>query len=293
MSTDLAVVNRARADITVGNRGIQITNLDEMCKFADLVIQSKLAPKGFTTMSAVVVALQMGAEVGLTPMASLQNIAVINGRPCIWGDAQLAVCRSSGLFDEAAFQETAEGDVATCVVRRLPNGQLIRKTFSMADAKRAKLAGKDGTWQTYPQRMLQMRARSWALRDAFSDVLRGFYSAEEVGDIPAVSATHTNATPSHEEQADAAAAARESQPKEPPAPEATPEITPEQAMQLDEYSGMIEAIDSKGDVDAVEKLIQADDVLDEGQRDELREACGKRKIDIHNSRGPRSPKPNK
>ena len=34
--------------------------------------------------------------------------------------------------------------------------------------------------------MLQMRARSWALRDAFADVLRGIQSVEEVRDIPEV-----------------------------------------------------------------------------------------------------------
>jgi hypothetical protein len=32
--------------------------------------------------------------------------------------------------------------------------------------------------------MLQMRARAWAIRDAFPDALRGIGVAEEVRDIP-------------------------------------------------------------------------------------------------------------
>lgn len=110
--------------------------------------------------------------------------------------------------------------------------------------------------------------------------------------------------PSHEDQAEAAAAAREPQaktPEPPPAPEATPE-PPQQdseadqeaavvrAQLMEEFLGMIEAAESKGDVDNVEKLVVADTVLHHRQRDELREACGARKIEIHDSRGPRAPK---
>jgi hypothetical protein len=54
----------------------------------------------------------------------------------------------------------------------------------MEDAKRAGLAGKQGPWQQYPKRMLQMRARAFALRDVFPDVLRGVYVAEEAADMP-------------------------------------------------------------------------------------------------------------
>jgi len=161
--------------------------LDEYWRFANAVVRSGMAPKGMQQPDSVLVAIQMGAEVGLTPMAALQNIAVINGRPSVWGDAMLAICRSSGVFDEAAFEETIEERdgkiIASCTVRRLPNGKPVTRTFSMDDAKQAGLAGKPGPWQQYPKRMLQMRARSWALRDTFPDILRGLNCAEEIIDI--------------------------------------------------------------------------------------------------------------
>jgi hypothetical protein len=54
----------------------------------------------------------------------------------------------------------------------------------MDDAKAAGLQGKQGPWTQYPKRMRQMRARAFALRDVFPDVLRGLPVAEEVMDIP-------------------------------------------------------------------------------------------------------------
>lgn len=171
--------------IAMGNRGMQLASLEDAWRFASYLSRSGLAPKGLEKPEAILIAIQMGAEIGLPPMAALQNIAVINGRPAVWGDAMLAVCRSSGVFDEAAFEETIspDGKTASCTVRRYPHGNPVTRTFSMDDAKAASLAGKSGPWSQYPTRMLQMRARSWALRDAFSDVLRGLLAVEEARDV--------------------------------------------------------------------------------------------------------------
>ena len=168
-------------------QGIQINSLAEMREFAEIVVKSRLAPKGFDTPESVLVALQMGAELGLSPMSALQNIAVINGRPCLYGDALLAVVRASGQLE--VFEETMErgksGDdesfCAVCKVQR--KGYTVTETrFTVADAKKAGLWGKTGPWSVYPKRMLQMRARSFALRDGFADHLKGMKAAEEIED---------------------------------------------------------------------------------------------------------------
>jgi hypothetical protein len=112
-------------------------------------------------------------------MQALQSIAIINAKPCIYGDAALALCTAHPAFLD--IEETAEGNTATCVVKRRDRSAVVR-TFSEADAKKAGLWGKSGPWQQYPARMLQMRARSWALRDAFPDALRGLGIREEVSD---------------------------------------------------------------------------------------------------------------
>jgi hypothetical protein len=186
-----------RRNIDIGARGLQLQTLDDLWRFAQIVKASGLAPKGVDTEAAIFTAIQMGLELGLTPMAAIQNVAVINGRPSVWGDAMLAVCRNSGLFDEEFFKEwwfgkdgkelprekRAGAFGAACRVRRLPAGQPIEWSFDLDQAATAGLTAKPGPWKQYPARMLQMRARSFALRDAFSDALKGCLCAEEMGDV--------------------------------------------------------------------------------------------------------------
>lgn len=194
--TQLATASQGtkRPNAEFGQRGIVISNFDELQRFSEAVSKSGLCPKGMESQASIFVAIQMGLEVGLSPMAALQNIAVVNGRPTIWGDAQLAVCRGTGEME--SFSEWFEvGGVATnrnpseykddtaavCKVKRR-GGSEVESAFSVADAKRAGLWGKAGPWTQYPFRMLRNRARSFALRDTFGDALKGFRTTEDVKD---------------------------------------------------------------------------------------------------------------
>lgn len=164
-------------------------SFEEALKFSELVARSDLAPKDYKGKPGnVLIAVQMGAEIGLSPMQSLSNIAVINGRASVWGDAMLAVCSAHSAFED--INETDDGTTATCVVTRKGRTPITR-TFSMEDARTAGLANKEGPWRQYPKRMRQMRARAFALRDAFPDALRGLQSAEESQDLPPIKATLT------------------------------------------------------------------------------------------------------
>lgn len=157
-------------------------NLEEAFKFAEILSKSKLVPKDFEgNQGNILVAIQWGAELGLQPMQAMQNIAVINGRPSLWGDSVIALVKASPLC-EYVVEEVKENG-ATCRVKRRGEPEQIR-TFTVDDARSANLWGKQGPWSNYPKRMLQMRARSWALRDVFPDVLRGMPIAEELQDMP-------------------------------------------------------------------------------------------------------------
>jgi hypothetical protein len=160
-------------------------------RLATVVVKSGMAPKSLDSIEKCTVAIMHGLEVGLTPMAALQSIAVINGTPSIWGDGMLALVRGSGLLEDLI--ETVEHDkdgptIATCKVKRRGQETWVIHSFTRPEAQRAGLWRKQGPWQQYPQRMMQMRARSWALRDAFADVLRGLTSAEEAQDMVDVTA---------------------------------------------------------------------------------------------------------
>lgn len=158
-------------------------SLTEAMEFSKMICNSELVPSSFRGKAeSVLIAIQMGAEIGLHPIQALQNIAVINGRPSLWGDAMLALCMSHPQWGEII--EEHDDTSATChIVRR--GREMHSVKFSIDDAKRAGLWGKAGPWTTYPKRMLQMRARGFALRDTFPDALKGLCSAEEQQDIPA------------------------------------------------------------------------------------------------------------
>ena len=157
-------------------------NIEEALKFADMLSKSNLVPKDFIGNAGnILVAIQWGMELGLQPMQSMQNIAVINGRPSLWGDSVIALVKSSPLCEYVVEEVNDNG--ATCKVKRRGEPEQVRY-FTVEDAKKASLWGKTGPWTQYPKRMLQMRARSWALRDVFPDVLRGMPIAEELQDMP-------------------------------------------------------------------------------------------------------------
>jgi len=180
------------ATVQGGPRGLVLRSLDDMYRFAKYVHASGLAPSALRTPEACFVAIQMGAECGLPPMAALQNIAVINGRPSIWGDAQMAICRASGAWIERAHKEWYDGDgndfAAHCQVARA-GGEPHVSSFSIADAQTAGLWGKTGPWTQYPKDMLMWRARSRAMKAKFPDALRGFAMVEEVRDFIDIEAT--------------------------------------------------------------------------------------------------------
>jgi hypothetical protein len=178
---------------TVQPRGLALDTFEDAFRFSKLVATSDFAPKDFRGKpESCLLAIQHGAELGLSPMQSLQSIAVVNGRPSVYGDTALAVCKGSPVCEWV--RETIEGEgehmVAVCQAKRRGDAQPVESRFGVAEAKKAGLWGKQGSWTQYPRRMLQMRARGFALRDAFPDVLRGLVTAEEAADY-----THVETEP--------------------------------------------------------------------------------------------------
>jgi hypothetical protein len=177
----------APAELTVGTNGIEMNSFDAMWRFAKCVSISGFAPKGMERPESILVALQLSTEVGLSPMAGLQNIAVVNGRPSIYGDAALALVRASGLLESYKEEEVGkpfEDSFGVKVTAKRKGYDPMSETFTVAEAKHADLWGKSGPWKQYPKRMLKFRARSYVLRDSFGDVLKGMRTVEETMDIP-------------------------------------------------------------------------------------------------------------
>ena len=163
------------------------TNMTEAMEFSKFLASSTHIPKDFQgNPNNILVAIQWGYEIGLAPMQALQNIAVINGRPSLWGDSMIAVCKAHPDWRGISETYIEEEDKAVCLVKRNVHGEIeeTRSEFSYKDAQRANLTNKPGPWKNYPKRMLQLRARGFALRDAFPDAIKGLITAEEAIDYP-------------------------------------------------------------------------------------------------------------
>lgn len=186
MTAQLATITSSHTPAIAGTRQIGLTpqSIEAAMEMANMLAKSNMVPKEYIgNPGNIIVAIQWGAEIGLPPLQAIQNLAVINGRPALWGDAVMALVRGSGLLEDLREDITDQG--ATCTVKRRGE-QPVSRHFSVEDAKRAGLWNKQGPWQQYPKRMLQMRARSWAIRDVFTDVLKGINVREVLEDDEAI-----------------------------------------------------------------------------------------------------------
>jgi hypothetical protein len=172
---------------TTNRQGFAPATITEAMEFSKMLADSTMVPRAYQGKPQdIMVCVQWGYEIGLAPMQALQNIAVINGKPSVYGDAAMALVQASPVCEDVEEYFEGEGTpnpIAVCVAKRKGRKSVVAR-FSVEDAKRAGLWGKSGPWQAYPKRMMQMRARGFALRDAFPDVLKGLITAEEAQDYP-------------------------------------------------------------------------------------------------------------
>lgn len=151
---------------------------------------SDLVPKDLKNKPAnILIAMELGYQVGLSPLQSIQSIAVINGRPVMWGDDLIALVKAHPSYSGMEESFEGEGDNLKAVCTMYRKGEAPRTwEFSITDAKRANLWDKPGPWKQYPKRMLQVRARTFCARDVFPDALRGIKGREEVEDYQVIPA---------------------------------------------------------------------------------------------------------
>lgn len=169
-------------------------SLPDFEKIANTICRSKMIPTAYYNKpEEAIVCMMYGHSVGLTPLAALNGIAVINGKPSMYGDALLAVVYASGKLEdkEEYFEGEGENVTAICSIKRVKHANRHMVRFSVNDAKKAGLWARTSPspWATAPKRMLQMRARGFALRDVFPDILQGIITREEAEDYNAATAS--------------------------------------------------------------------------------------------------------
>lgn len=202
--TAKAVTVQPKAALTVGRLGYIVPNtVEEAARMARAVIVGGFAPdsykdkNGVMDPNKVMLGIMAAMEAGLQPLYGLRQIAIISGRPVIWGDAAMALVQSKNLIED--YSEEQVGTQPTVadltrwpddygwkvtIKRKGQKGEYV-STFTVGMAKRAKLwlNPKKIPWIEHPDRMLKIRARAFALRDGFADALAGLGIREEVEDF--------------------------------------------------------------------------------------------------------------
>jgi len=159
--------------------------IDGKIKLAGIFAQSGLMPSNVKTVQQVFVSLYWGHELGLLPMTAITNINVVNGRPVLSTDISHALVRNNPEYAGCEWKRQDSEAAHTVITRKSKNGitEKFIGYFDIEMAKRAGLLNKDN-WRHYPERMLKKRALSFALRDAFPDVLAGIYDPDEIDSNP-------------------------------------------------------------------------------------------------------------
>lgn len=188
------------------NSFLSPNNFEHYFRIANMMSKSDMVPKAYKDKPQdALIAMELGRTWNLGPLQAIQNIAVINGKPCAYGDLVIAICSSHPDFEniEESPIHGENGKVMgyVCTVKRKGRSP-VTQSFTVEQATAAGLWGRQGPWKQYPERMLQMRARGFALRDSFADALNGVRIAEEVIDYEVKDITPTKTTESHLEKKD-------------------------------------------------------------------------------------------
>lgn len=251
-NTSLAISTRQHFDLSP-------QTFDQALTFANYLAESEMVPKQFRGKPGdCLIAMQWGYEVNFKPLQALQSIAVINGKPGIYGDAGKAILLAAGcIIDEDDTEVVKRTGRGRCKITR-PGRPPCERTFSVEDAKAAKLWEKEGPWRNYPHRQMAWRAFWFAARDCAADLLRGMGGAEEAIDVVAVTAEVVPGSTTKSES-------------QPPYPDSDFETN------LPKWRAAIE--NGKKSVEDILALVATKGVLTEAQRATIR-ACAKPTPDV-------------
>lgn len=150
--------------------------------------QSTLVPQTFQNNPAnCLIALEQSNRLNISPMAVMQNLYIVQGRPSFSSSFIIGLINASGKYDmELQFdEEEKDGKPYACTCWTELNGRKvtgIKITMDMAE-KEGWLKKNGSKWQTMPQVMLRYRAASFFARMNCPELSIGLYTKEELDDI--------------------------------------------------------------------------------------------------------------
>lgn len=151
--------------------------LKEPMALAEVFVQSGMFPD-LKTQCQAVVKIIAGREYGLTPLQSVTELYMVNGRVAMSAKLIAAAIKKSGKYD----YHIDVMDNETCTISFYQEKVKIgESTFTIKDAAKAQIINKE-VWKAYPKQMLFARAVSMGGRSYCPDIITA-YTPEEAGEI--------------------------------------------------------------------------------------------------------------
>lgn len=141
---------------------------------AAALVKSGFLPKAINTPEKAVAVMLAGKEMGIGPMLALRSINIIDGKPVVSADLQLARFKANG--GRAMFTHL-DAMHATLHLKH-PNGDEHTESFTMEDAKAAGLTTKQN-WRQFPKAMLRSRVITAGLKSIGYEPTCGIYDPDE------------------------------------------------------------------------------------------------------------------
>lgn len=172
----------AKAEMVTQGQARALTMQDTI-NFANSVAGGSLLPRDYQRNPAnVIIAVNLGQSMGLSPAESLYRINVIQGKPTASAELIAAQVRKAGHKLRITKDEARQSVTAT-VVRCDDPDYPISETRDAAWAQRMGLASKDN-YRKQPMTMLTWRAITAAAREACPEALYGVaYTPDEMHDM--------------------------------------------------------------------------------------------------------------
>lgn len=150
--------------------------------------QSTLVPQQFQNNAAnCLIALEQSNRLNISPMAVMQNLYIVQGKPSFSSSFIIGLINASGKYDmELQFdEEEKDGKPYACTCWTEKDGRKVTGIkITMDMAEKEGWSKKNGSkWVTIPQVMLRYRAASFFARMNCPELSIGLYSKEELDDF--------------------------------------------------------------------------------------------------------------
>lgn len=168
-------------------------SLDSAMQFAEWLAKSSLLPKAVNKVHDIFFIVCAGMELGLPPMAALRGLYTVNGRTALESKTKMALALQKGAAQYfKRIEYTPEATTWETLRHGSTEPQRMRYTrqeaidSGLAPGRRTgagpnehPMAGKEGPWRQYTQRMISHRALGWLCDDVYADIVMGVATAED------------------------------------------------------------------------------------------------------------------